>query len=68
MSRSADSERRSRRTQIPDTLSVILEGSNQPDVLHEVGAQNVVELVQLVVAYAHEEEGEDRLARILDAA
>jgi len=42
--------------------------SSHTDVLREVGAQDLVELIQLVVAHAHEEESEDRVARILDAA
>jgi len=42
--------------------------SSQADVLREVGAQDLIELVQLVVAHAHEQESEDRLAWILDAA
>jgi len=42
--------------------------SSQMDVLREVGAQNLIELVQFVVAHAHEQESEDRLARILDSA
>jgi len=42
--------------------------SSQTDVLREVGAQDLIELVQLVVAQAHEQESEDRVARILDAA
>jgi len=42
--------------------------SSQADVLREVGAQNLIELIKLVVAHAHEQESEDRLAWILDAA
>src|SRR6056297_507045 len=42
--------------------------SSQTDVLREVGAQDLIELIHLVVAHTHEEESENRLARILDAA
>src|SRR6056297_447858 len=42
--------------------------SSQADVLREVGAQNLIELIKLVAAHAHEQESEDRLAWILDAA